>query len=154
MIRRTTLVACTEFVLAGGLAHGAPKASDSVVKASVNAGKPGQDGKQTVEVTLAIDKGYHLYANPNEAFPDSEVVVTASAAGKAMDVKVDYPKGTLVPASPPDIKAHHVYEGTVTIKVVVDRNKAGSKPIDLNVQVHACNANACLLPADIKLTVP
>ena len=42
----------------------APLTSDSVVKATAVADKPGPDGKQTVTLTLAIDKGWHLYANP------------------------------------------------------------------------------------------
>ena len=45
-------------------AFAAPLKSDSVVKATAAAAKPDADGKQTVTLTLAIDKGWHLYANP------------------------------------------------------------------------------------------
>src|SRR5262249_33401290 len=47
-------------------AQGGAKRSDSVVKVTAKAEpeKPGADGKQVVIVTLIIDKGWHLYANP------------------------------------------------------------------------------------------
>ena len=102
---------------------------------------------------LTIDKGWHLYANPTDDSVGKAVEVTASVGGKAVDVKVDYPKGTPVPAQG-EIKAHSIYEGTVTVKVTVDRSKLGSKPIDLNVNVSACDPKTCLFPGDIKLTVP
>ncbi len=50
--------------LAAGRASAAPQTSDAVVKATVAADKPGPDGRQTATLTLAIDRGWHLYANP------------------------------------------------------------------------------------------
>ncbi len=132
-------------------AEAAPLKSDSKVKATANAGKQGQDGKQTIEVVLAIDKGWHLYANPTPTYSESQVVVTGSQNGKAIDAKIDYPEGKLVKDSAGDYRS---YEGTVTIKVTVDRAKLGSGPIDLIVKVSACDKDSCLLPGDIKLTVP
>jgi hypothetical protein len=146
-----SLVAFSVVTLVAGLLQAAPKTSDSVVKATAVAGKQGQDGKQTIEVTLTIDQGWHLYANPNLAIPGTEVVVKASAGGKDIDAKVEYPKGTPVKDS---VGAYEIYEGKVTIKLSVDRSKLGSKPIDLNVQVSACTKEKCLLPGEIKLNVP
>jgi uncharacterized protein len=149
MMFRSACLASVLLLILVTLGSTAPKTSDSKVKATVNAGKQGQDGKQTIDVTLDIEKGWHLYANPNDKFPDNSVVVTASAGGKPLTAKVDYPKGT--PGKPDE---GDLYVGTVTIKVTVDRSKLGSAPIDLKVAVSACDANTCLLPGDIKLNVP
>src|SRR5262245_44430356 len=67
------------------------KKSDTVVKASATADKPGADGKQVVTVTLTIDPKYHLYANPvgNPDLESSQVVL--KAGGKAKLEKVEYP---------------------------------------------------------------
>ena len=135
------------------LGQAAPLKSDTVVKAATNAGKEDKDGKQVIEVELAIDKGWHLYANPvgNPAFEETRVVVTASANGKEIDAMAEYPTGKLVKDS--DTGDYRIYEGKVTVKLTVDRGKLGSGPIDLKVKVAACNDKTCLLPADIKLSV-
>jgi hypothetical protein len=146
-----SLLALSLVVLTVGLVQAAPKTSDSVVKAAAVAGKQGQDGKQTIEVTLTIDQGWHLYANPCLAIQGNEVLVKASAGGKDLDAKVEYPKGTPVKDS---VGAYEIYEGKVTIKVTVDRSKLGSKSIDLTVEVSACTESKCLLRGEIKLNVP
>jgi DsbC/DsbD-like thiol-disulfide interchange protein len=147
---RSTLVACTFIGLSAGLVGAAPK-SDTKVKATANAGKQDANGKQTIEVNLKINEGWHLYANPTETYPESRTVVTAYVGDKAIDVAVEYPKGKKVKDSTGPFS---IYEGTVTIKVTVDRSKLGSKPIDLNIAVWACDATTCLFGGDIKLTVP
>lgn len=146
-----SLLAFSLVAVTAGLIQAAPKTSDSVVKATAVAGKQSQDGKQTIEVTLTIDQGWHLYANPCLAIQGNEVVVKASAGGKDLDAKVEYPKGTPVKD---EVGAYEIYEGKVTIKVTVDRSKLGSKSVDLIVNVHACTKEKCLLGGDIKLNVP
>src|ERR1051326_2577120 len=153
MIRRA-LLTIAFLVLVAGVVPAAPKTSDTKVKATVSASKLDSSGKQTIEITLKIDEGWHLYANPNtEYFKDSQVVVTASAAGKRLEPTVDYPKGKLVPPKG-NLPAYYTYEGTVTIKMTVDRSKGGSNAVDLNITVYACDATTCLLGGEIKLQVP
>src|SRR5438552_4010740 len=73
------------------------KKSDSKIKVTAKATTPDADGKQTITLTVAIDKGWHLYANPvgNEMFAENKTVVTVTGKVKLQAVKVAYPQGTL-----------------------------------------------------------
>jgi uncharacterized protein len=105
-----------------------------------------------VTVTLNIDKGWHLYANPvgNEDLTDNQVVVTLSAKNKLQDVKIEYPEGKLThDKSIGDLK---IYEGTVTIKASVRRAKGDTDPIDVAVRIQACDKSTCLVGTTVKLT--
>lgn len=156
MLRRLAISAgavllCVSVALAQG------KKSDSVVKADAKADKPAADGKQTVTVTLVIDKGWHLYANPvNEPpppdFPGKPTLVKVEAKVKPKDTKVEYPKGKEVQDK--IIGNYRVYEGTTVIKAVVERAQGETGPLTLNIDVQACNDKTCLLPATIRVTVP
>jgi uncharacterized protein YyaL (SSP411 family) len=138
-----------EVVQAGGV-----KKSDSLVKAKAEADKIGADGKQTVKVTLNVEKGWHIYANP-VGNPDQEsaaTTVTITGKTKPKDVKVDYPKGKLVKDML--VGNYIVYEGEVVIKAVVERAQGDTGPLEVSVKLQACNESTCLLPATIKLSVP
>src|SRR5262249_2039279 len=90
----TTMAAALDLYLAAGAGNSAAKSkdpadkdasrSDSVVKVSVRAApeKPGPDGKQLLTITLAIEKDWHIYANPvgNEQFENAQT--TVAVAGK------------------------------------------------------------------------
>ena len=58
--RALVMIAClTTFALsADGKAQTGAKKSDSVVKVAASADKPDADGKQSVTITLVIDKGW------------------------------------------------------------------------------------------------
>src|SRR4051794_18816136 len=77
------------------VSHAQVKKSDSVLKVEVDAGKIEND-KQTVTLTLSIEKGYHVYANQigqeNLAIPTE---VTISGKTKPQTVKIAYPPGKL-----------------------------------------------------------
>ncbi len=148
---RAAAVALT-FATLIGAARAQFKKSDTVVKAEAEAGKVADDGTQTVTVTLTIDKGWHLYANPvgNEDLTDNQVVVTLTSKNKLNNVKVEYPAG--IEHKDKTIGDYKIYEGTVTIKAKVTRNKGDSEPIDVSVKVQACDKSQCLLPATVKLT--
>ena len=152
-IRRLVPIALA--TLAAGLAPAAaaaPLKSDSVVKATAAAGKTGADGKQTVTLTLAIDKGWHLYANPvgSEDLASVQTTVKAAAKGSLGDVKVDYPAGKKVKDSV--LGEYLIYEDKAVIAVNVTRAAGDDSPVELTVKVQACNDSTCLLPAEIKLT--
>jgi DsbC/DsbD-like thiol-disulfide interchange protein len=133
-------------------AGAAPLKSDSVVKATAAAGKPGPDGKQTVTVTLAIDKGWHIYANPvgNADLTAVQTAVKAKAAGALDNVSVDYPAGKKVKDSV--VGDYLTYEDSAVITVTVTRAKGDDSPLELTVKVQACNESTCLLPGEIKVT--
>jgi DsbC/DsbD-like thiol-disulfide interchange protein len=127
--------------------------SDSVVKIETNAGKPDADGKQVVTLTLTIDKGWHLYANPApQDFPGVPVEVKISGKTKPASVKVEYPEGKVVKDA--TIGDYKVYEGKAEIKVTVQRAKGDADPLDLAIKLQACTDKKCLLPATVKLSVP
>ena len=141
-------------LLAGdGSVSGQAKTSSDKVKASFKAepAKPGADGQQTVTVTLEIDKGWHLYANPigNDMLKESQTVVTVT--GKTPPkYKVVYPEGKLVKDK--DLGDYRIYESKVDIKVTV--NRADKEPVEVIVKLQACDERSCLAPGTVKLTVP
>jgi hypothetical protein len=139
--------------LAGSLpALAAPLKSDSVVKATAVADKPDASGKQVVTLTLAIDKGWHLYANPAgaEDFASVQTTVKVKAKGALDNVKVAYPAGKEVKDA--TLGAYKVYEDKATITVTAHRAKGDDSPLELTVKVQACNDKTCLLPSEVKLT--
>jgi hypothetical protein len=130
----------------------APLKSDSVVKATAVAEKPDAEGKQVVTLTLAIDKGWHLYANPvgAEDFASVQTVVKVKARGALDNLKVSYPVGKEV--KDPTLGAYKVYEDMASITITANRAKGDNSPLELTVKVQACNDKTCLLPSEVKLT--
>jgi DsbC/DsbD-like thiol-disulfide interchange protein len=127
--------------------------SDSVVKIETNTSKPDADGKQVVTLTLTIDKGWHLYANPApKDFPGVPVEVKVTGKTKPASVRVDYPEGKEVKDA--TIGDYKVYEDKADIKVTVQRAKGDTEPLELNVKLQACTDKKCLLPATVKVSVP
>ncbi len=129
------------------------KKSDSVVKVDAKADKPDVDGKQTVTITLDIENGWHVYANPveNEDLTNAQTVVNVASKGKLENVKVEYPAGKLQQDSGEKYK---ILEGRVTIKAQVKRSKDDSSPLEITITLQACNDKTCLLPATIKKELP
>ncbi len=135
-------------------AQGARKSSQ-VVKAEAKADKPAADGTQTVTVTLTIDKGWHLYANPVgfEDLESNQTTVTFGGKSKPQVVKVDYPAGKAV-KDKALMAEYKTYEDKAAIKATVRRAKGDDGPLEVVVKVAACNDRTCL-PADtIKISVP
>jgi uncharacterized protein YyaL (SSP411 family) len=127
--------------------------SDSKVEAtaSVEPKTPGPEGKQVVTVTLKIESGWHIYANPADNDEVTPTTVTVSARIKPREVKVDYPRGKLI-----DNKGskYRLYEDQVMIKATVKRAAGDSGPLEISVKFQACNENSCLFPSTKKLTLP
>jgi len=129
------------------------KRSDSVVKIVAAAEKPNAEGVQVVQLTLTIDEGWHLYANPvPKDFPGIPVTVSIDAKNKSKIIQVEYPKGK--PVRDAIVGDHQVYEGKIVITAKLSRAKDDMAPPDLQVKVQACNKEKCLLPGTVKVTVP
>jgi DsbC/DsbD-like thiol-disulfide interchange protein len=132
------------------------KKSDSVVKATAKADKPDADGRQTVTITLDIEKSWHTYANPvgNEDLGPVQTTVLINAKAKPESVKIDYPAGKLVVDSM--LGNYKVYEDKVTLKAQVRRAKGDTSPLEISIKVQACSdaEKKCYLPATIKITAP
>jgi uncharacterized protein YyaL (SSP411 family) len=130
--------------------------SDAVVKVSARAvpEKPDADGRQAVTVTLTMDPGWHVYANPPGSEELASVQTTVSISGKAkpQEVKIAYPEGE--PINDTVLGKYRVYEGSIDIKASVRRGPGDDGPLEVRVKFQACNDKQCLLPATVKVTVP
>jgi DsbC/DsbD-like thiol-disulfide interchange protein len=132
---------------------GGAKKSDAVVKITAKADKPAADGTQMVSVTLKIDKGWHVYANPvgNDDLKSAQTDLTVAGPDKPQVVKTVYPKGNLTKDKL--IGDYQVYEGEVSIKATVKRPPGSKGPLEASVKLQACSEKACLQPATVKIMV-
>ena len=127
--------------------------SDTKVKVTAKASKLGDDGKQKVTVTIAVDKNWYIYANPvkSEDFEDNATRITFLKGKEKLKAAVDYPAGTQKTLG--KIR-FNIYEGTVTIDAVVQRAKGDTGPLTLAVEVNSCSGNTCLAPGTVRVMVP
>jgi DsbC/DsbD-like thiol-disulfide interchange protein len=131
---------------------GRARRSESQVKVDAVAAQPDAMGNQVVLVTLTIDSGWHVYANPVGKDPiGTPTTITIEGNPKPQAVQVDYPPGKLVKDE--FAGDHYVYEGTVTIRANVRRVRGDKGPLQVAVRLQACTEKKCLLPATIKQTV-
>jgi uncharacterized protein YyaL (SSP411 family) len=126
--------------------------SADVVKAEFKA-EPVKDGKQAFTMTLAIDKPWHLYANPagSDMLKTSETTVEVLVGGKAVPATITYPKGTATKDA--TAGEYRIYEGTVTITGTVDRGKDDGE-LEVQVVITACKSGdrgVCLQQSKLKL---
>jgi len=141
------------FVAVSPLVHGQALTSDTKVKIKAEANKPDAEGKQTLTIHLDIDKGWHLYANPvgNKDQENSQTVVNVKAGSPLKSVKIDYPAGKLVKDA--QFGDYKIYEDKVVIKAHVQRAPADNSPLQVSLDISACDKNNCLQPSTVKLTV-
>lgn len=131
----------------------AGKNSASEVKIAAAASKADASGKQTITVTIDINKGWYIYANPvqNKEFETTQTVVKIYADGKEVDAKVEYPEGEA--KSTGEIK-YAVYTKQAVIKAHINR-PADAKNLEVRVRINTCNVEGlCLLPSTVKVSVP
>jgi DsbC/DsbD-like thiol-disulfide interchange protein len=124
------------------------------VKARAEASRPDATGKQTVTITLNIDKGWHLYANPvgNQSFAENQTVVEISGKAKPRSVRVEYPPGKVYEDKVLK-ESFRIYEGQVTIRAHVQRAAGDAGPLQVTIRVNACTEKSCLAPGTITLSV-
>jgi hypothetical protein len=131
--------------------------SDSKVKATATATKPGADGRQTVTITLDINEGWHLYANPVNHTKDGYNInktVVKIAAKEKVTVDVKYPPGKTKVDKLDKTDKYDIYAGVVKIQADVVRRAGDTSPLDVSIIVSACSENECLDKATVKLAVP
>jgi DsbC/DsbD-like thiol-disulfide interchange protein len=123
------------------------------VKVTATADKPDADGKQVIAVTLELDPGWHVYANPAgyDLFEPEATKLKASIDGKPVELKIDYPRGKLIEST--DIN-FRVYEKKVTIKGTLQRAKGDTRPVKVKVGFQPCNDKGqCLSHVDVEREV-
>ncbi len=105
-------------------------------------------GRDEIVVTLTVDPGYHVNANP--ASSDYLVPTTVTVPGVA-NAKITYPPAqTFKPKFSSD--AISVYEGSVPINIEVPGGGlAAVRHAPMNIEVQACNLEICLAPATISV---
>jgi Disulphide bond corrector protein DsbC len=150
MVRPHLLVMA--LVLLGATHADAGGKSDSKVKASAVATKPDADGKQMVTITLEIEKGFYVYANPanNELLEGAELRLKFTAKEK-VKADVKYPAGKTIGTKR---EMFDVNEGTVKIEASLKRNNGDTSPLTLRIDYVPANGVGCFLPETIKLTLP
>jgi len=130
--------------------HTVPVLLDSAAHVKATAQGRCEHDHDEIEVTIAIDDGYHVNANP--ASFDYLIPTKVSIPG-ASDAKVIYPAGQVFkPKFLPD--GISVYKGSATIKIELPPGnlaKVRSAPASLELQ--ACDLQTCLPPATIAVPV-
>jgi uncharacterized protein YyaL (SSP411 family) len=107
------------------------------------------DDHDEILVTLTIEPGYHLNANPASF---DYLVPTVVTVPSAPDATIAYPAGKVFKPkfSPEGIS---VYEGSVAIRAELPKGRlASAASTPLRIEVQACTAQLCLPPA--SLTTP
>jgi thiol:disulfide interchange protein len=152
-------LACVAALLAlTGDAWGGGRAkidSTSEIKATAKATKPDDQGRQVVTVTIDINKGWYIYANPvgNEDFADNRTEVTVGGKVKPAAVKVEYPEGKV--KEDKVLGNYKIYTDQVVIRANVQRAAGDTGPLEVKVRVNSCNLKGlCLAQGEVTLTVP
>jgi hypothetical protein len=103
------------------------------VKVSATTEKPSTDGKQELLITLEIDKGVTIFANPagHEDLKGRETRVKVMAAGKPVEATVTYPAGDTI--KDVTVGDYRVYRGTVKIHLSVPRAASDAHPLEVVV---------------------
>src|SRR5262249_54797921 len=110
--RTALLLAGLSLVCLTAAVHGRPDKSDSKVKITAEASVPDAEGRQLVVLNLAIEKGWHLYANPvgNKDLEGAQTNVLIKAGQPLRDVKINYPAGKV--EKDKTVGDYSIYEGT------------------------------------------
>ncbi|MGH6737082.1 MAG: DUF255 domain-containing protein [Methyloceanibacter sp.] len=101
-----------------------------------------------IAITLSIDPGYHINANPASLDYLIPTTVRVPGAGQA---KVTYPPGKMFSTKFLD-HGISVYEGSVTISVELPKGSgAKARHLPVEIEVQACTDEICLPPATISV---
>jgi uncharacterized protein len=137
-------------------ASAAPKNSGDVVQATATADKADDNGKQTVTITIAIEKPWHIYANPVglAAIANATTEVKISGEKKPQSVDIAYPPGKVEVDTV--VGNYMIYDDKVVIKATVVRLKDDTGPLKASIKLQACRTDkngTCLLPATVEVEV-
>ncbi|MAM60027.1 MAG: hypothetical protein CMH11_00865 [Maritimibacter sp.] len=136
-----------------GLAQSSDKVSLTVADAS------GSDALASDEivVTLNIDSGWHVNANPATLEFLIPTAASATANGRSLDIPAQYPPGRVSDITLGET-AIEVYDDGASIRLLPDEENAAklkeAGELNLKVRVQACNdSGVCLAPSDLSLTL-
>ena len=106
-------------------------------------------GEDKVVVTLRVDRGFHINANPAS---QPYLIPTTLSFIDAAPFKIIYPLSTRFKPAFSD-EPLDVYEGTVTITAFFHSGALEeASPLHATVTVQACTDRICLPPADLSVS--
>ena len=136
-------------------ADGLPPAGVAIAHAALAKGVEIAPGREfEVVIDLAIQDGWHVYANPVRSEGLKPTAVTLADDHPLRLVRVEYPAGVARPLAPGREDKVDVYEGKVAIRArvrVADDATAGNAMLNLRVRYQACNERSCLAPASLDV---
>ncbi len=146
-----TVVGIISTVHAEDVQQAAVEESKDKVKAQAQViGESSPPPRKVVKVTLVIEDGWHVNANPAtlESFIPTSVDVQTNPPSR---LQVSYPKGKKLDTVLGPID---VFEGTVDIVATVESEKLiDDSKMRVLLQVQACKADICYPPSKIVLNV-
>jgi hypothetical protein len=141
-VSRPNVTALAQSIDTTSPAHPGLRSSADHVHASARLGSAGN-----LRVTVAIDDGYHVNANPAS---DPNLIPTELDVDGLARIKVEYPKPQIFkPAFAPEGIA--VYSGRIALRAMVPRGSTA--PAHVRLRVQACSDQFCLTPATLEVPV-
>ena len=132
-------------------------AKPGVVVASARpAGAVAPGGEFDASVSITIQDGWHIYANPTGALELRPTTLTLDPTSErsATLVDVTYPAGDAKVLGSIGTEKVPLYEGKIRIgariRLAADA-KPGAIPIKLRLSYQACNDRLCLAPANLEI---
>jgi DsbC/DsbD-like thiol-disulfide interchange protein len=130
--------------------------SVKVVKASAAETQLPAGGSAEASVTLMIQNGYHVNANP-PSFPYLRATEITVQPGEGLSVGfITYPTALTKKFSFAD-QPLAVYEGNAVVKVMLKATATatkGQRSLPAKVQIQACDDQVCYAPGTLELSLP
>ena len=136
---------------------GLADSSDKVRLKLAEGGKAliGETGE--IVLTLDIEPGWHVNANPASMEFLIPTVAKSSAGGQSLDIPTEYPRGRVSDIVLGDT-ALEVYDDGASIRLLPDEKQTAALKeagkLDMTVRVQACSDEGiCLAPADLPVAL-
>ncbi|PAU75846.1 hypothetical protein CK501_16265 [Halovibrio salipaludis] len=110
-----------------------------------------------IVLTLDIEPGWHVNANPASMEFLIPTVVSSSLKGQSLDIPTEYPRGRVSDITLDDT-ALEVYDDGASIRLLPDEKQTTALKeagkLDMTVRVQACSdEGVCLAPADLPVAL-
>ena len=110
-----------------------------------------------IVLTLDIEPGWHVNANPASMEFLIPTVAKSSAGGQSLDIPTEYPRGRVSDIVLGDT-ALEVYDDGASIRLLPDEKQTAALKeagkLDMTVRVQACSdEGVCLAPADLPVAL-
>ncbi|EHJ04003.1 MULTISPECIES: protein-disulfide reductase DsbD domain-containing protein [Marinobacter] len=110
-----------------------------------------------IVLTLDIEPGWHVNANPASMEFLIPTVAKSSAGGQSLDIPTEYPRGRVSDIVLGDT-ALEVYDDGASIRLLPDEKQTTALKeagkLDMTVRVQACSdEGVCLAPADLPVSL-